>query len=211
MRRKIGISIMTLGAVLILSALFLLVYNRREADIAGQYVRTMLPDVRVAISENMQRAAPETAVPEHINPYDEVALESAQEMTVTQINDSGYVGYITIPVLELELPIRSELDTEGLKLAPCRMTGSYKSNDLVIAGHDYTQHFGKLSLLKTDDFVQFTDMDGIDTVYTVTEIEILGEYQVEEMVSGEWDLTLFTCTYSGKERLTVRCSRYEPE
>ena len=26
------------------------------------------------------------------------------------------------------------------------------------------------------------------------------------MTSGDWDLTLFTCTYGGQERYTVRCT-----
>ena len=30
-------------------------------------------------------------------------------------------------------------------------------------------------------------------------------HRVEEMLSEEWDLTLFTCTYSGQTRFTVRC------
>ena len=43
--------------------------------------------------------------------------------------------------------------------------------------------------------------------YTVAELETLGKYDVEEMTSGDWDLTLFTCTYGGQSRVTVRCLR----
>ena len=32
---------------------------------------------------------------------------------------------------------------------------------------------------------------------------------IEEMVTGDWDLTLFTCTLSGQTRFTVRCIRSE--
>lgn len=40
-------------------------------------------------------------------------------------------------------------------------------------------------------------------------METLPETAVEEMRAGEWDLTLFTCTYDGRARVTVRCIRTE--
>ena len=55
------------------------------------------------------------------------------------------------------------------------------------------------------EIITFTDMDGNVFFYEVAEIEILDPYAKEEMLSGEWDLTLFTCTYGGQERVTVRC------
>ena len=51
----------------------------------------------------------------------------------------------------------------------------------------------------------FTDMDGIKTRYQVVAQDILAPTAVEEMTSGEFDLTLFTCTYGGKSRVTVYC------
>ena len=45
--------------------------------------------------------------------------------------------------------------------------------------------------------------------YTVDRVETLPETAVEEMRAGEWDLTLFTCTYDGRARVTVRCIRTE--
>lgn len=41
----------------------------------------------------------------------------------------------------------------------------------------------------------------------VSLVEILDETAVEEMTAGEWDLTLFTCNYDGRARITVRCIR----
>ena len=37
------------------------------------------------------------------------------------------------------------------------------------------------------------------------EIQILQPGDVEEMLSGGWALTLFTCTLGGRTRVTVRC------
>lgn len=51
----------------------------------------------------------------------------------------------------------------------------------------------------------FTDVDGNQFVYEVAGKEVLAGTDVEEMKSGDWDMTLFTCTYSGRTRMTIRC------
>ena len=53
----------------------------------------------------------------------------------------------------------------------------------------------------------FTDMDGNEFVYSVLEIETLTPYSVQQMTTGDWDLTLFTCTIGGTSRVTVRCEK----
>lgn len=75
----------------------------------------------------------------------------------------------------------------------------------VVAGHNYRTHFGALENLEPGDCVYFTDLEGNRFSYTVTSFQVLEEDAVEQMLSDEWDLTLFTCTYSGQTRFTVRC------
>lgn len=41
------------------------------------------------------------------------------------------------------------------------------------------------------------------------EIEEIEPTNVESMTISDFDLTLFTCTYGGNARFTVRCSRKE--
>lgn len=55
------------------------------------------------------------------------------------------------------------------------------------------------------DRVTFTDVDENVFLYSVAEIQILQPGDVEEMLSGGWALTLFTCTLGGRTRVTVRC------
>jgi len=38
-------------------------------------------------------------------------------------------------------------------------------------------------------------------------VEVLKPWQVEEMTCAGWDLTLFTCTATGRARFAVRCVR----
>ena len=50
-------------------------------------------------------------------------------------------------------------------------------------------------------------MDGFVTVYEVAEVTTLQPEAIAEMESGEYPLTLFTCTYGGQSRVTVRCTK----
>ena len=83
------------------------------------------------------------------------------------------------------------------------------TRDLVIAAHNYDMHFGRISSLNFDSKVIFTDTENHRYVTQVVDIETLRPDQVEELTTktkkNDWDLTLFTCNYSGSERVTLRC------
>ena len=137
------------------------------------------------------------------------SLHPETEMPTVEIDGVDYIGTLTIPVLELELPIVSRWSDTLLELAPCRYTGSAYLDNLIIAGHNYRGHFGSLDQLTLGDMIQFTDAAGNVFSYTVSEIEELPGSALEEMEAGEWDLTLFTCTMSRINRITIRCDRIE--
>lgn len=127
------------------------------------------------------------------------------EMPTKEIDGQTYIGMVEVPSLELSLPVISEWTYPRLKKAPCRYVGSVYSKDMVICGHNYDRHFGRLKDLAVGDEVRFTDMDGNVFFYSVCGTEQLGKYAVEDMLAGEWDLTMFTCTKGGRMRVTVRC------
>ena len=184
---------MGIGAVLVVAALALLLFNRAEDKNAGNAADEILPAVMAAIEEPL--------------PTGNEDGEDEPGMTVVDIDGYGYIGYLTIPALDLKLPVMSEWDDTRLKTAPCRYYGSVKTNDLVIAGHNYDRHFGRLKNLRTGDNVFFTDMDGVTAAYEVTEVEELQPTEIGQMLESGYDLTLYTCTYGGQSRVTVRCSR----
>ena len=82
-----------------------------------------------------------------------------------------------------------------------------RTDDLVIAAHNYESHFGKLTSLTAGDSVTFTDMDGIVNEYVVNKVEVLDPHSVEEVEHSGYALVLYTCTYGGKTRVTVFCDR----
>lgn len=127
-------------------------------------------------------------------------------MPVEMVDGWAYIGVLRVPSLGLELPVMNEWSYAGLRLAPCRYAGSAYSDDMVVAAHNYARHFGNLRSLSYGDEVSFTDVRGNVFLYQVESIEQLRPSDVEEMVESDWDLTLFTCTLGGANRVTVRCS-----
>ena len=66
-----------------------------------------------------------------------------------------------------------------------------------------------MTRLSQGDSVVFTDLEGRQYFYEVREICTTEAYDVEGMTHSGYDLTLFTCNYGGKARVTVRCQRVE--
>ena len=130
-------------------------------------------------------------------------------MPTAGVDENGYIGILSIPSQGLELPILAKWSDSGLKIAPARFSGSAYTGDLILAGHNYDSHFGRIPKLQLGDEVYFTDMDGNCFSYEMIDRVILGPNDAEALEAGDWDLTLFTCTYSGANRVTVRCDRVE--
>lgn len=196
---------MFLGTALIFGALALFLYNQQQSDTAGEAARELMPQLIQQIQEEAaQLPAPGSTEPTIDLP--EIYLdESDFVMTEVEIDGRMYIGYLSIPELELELPVLSEWSYPSLQIAPCRYYGTVKGGDLVLMAHNYDKHFGRISKLSEGDSVLFVDMDGETTVYEVIARDVLDPNAVEEMTAGLYDLTLFTCTYGGEKRVTVYC------
>ena len=186
-----GNLLILVGSLLVLVALGLFLWNQHQATQAERVSREVLSQLTEAIPEEPSEKVEDTS------------------MTVVYIDGYGYVGYIAIPKLGIELPVMEEWDYTRLKIAPCRYQGFAKTNDFIIAAHNYRKHFGRISTLSPGDEVIFTDMDGVVYRYQVAKLEDLKPTQVERMKASGYDLTLFTCTYRGRSRTTVRCERIE--
>lgn len=209
MPKKTGIAIVAAGAVLILSALLLLLYNRYEDAHAGQEAENLLTDIEAAIAAQTTDTPAATMPNKGGNTATPSPTALDPEMPVVTLDGYEYVGYVEIPVLGLKLPVMSEWDYNRLKLAPCRQFGSSRTDDLVIAAHNYESHFGHLKDLSVGEPVTFTDMEGIVNTYCVEKIETLNPNEVDAVQNSGYDLVLYTCTKDGKTRVTVFCNREE--
>lgn len=203
MRGKLGIGLMCLGTVLLIMALSQFLYNDAQAREAEKVTTDLMPQLIQEIRE--EDPAGETRPIVDPGMPEELLDPSLFEMTEVEIGGHKYIGYLAIPDLDLELPVMSGWDYGKLRIAPCRYAGTVLSEDLVIMAHNYNSHFGRLQSLPMGARISFTDMDGITTYYEVAAIEVLSPTAVEDMTAGDFALTLFTCTYGGKSRVTVRC------
>ena len=213
-RKFFGSGLMLLGILLLLGSAALLVYNWEEAEQARESVELLLPQLVEQIDLRQQEQATQStgsAATETVSPDASAPSSPAASVAMTEVEIDGYsyIGYLTIPALELELPIMADWDYTRLKIAPCRYSGAVSSGDLVLLAHNYNRHFGRLDELAEGDLLLFTDMDGVVTRYQVVATDILPPTAVEEMTAGAFDLTLFTCTYGGRNRVTVYCDRMQ--
>lgn len=203
-----------LGLLLIAAALLLTVYNLFDAHRADESVSDLLGKLKTFLSvqdinENGQNGVLEQEFDDGEIEIPDYILNPNMDMPEQNIDGDDYIGVLKIPSLSLELPIISRWNDARLRTAPCRYVGSAYTDDMVIAGHNYDSHFGRLKTLDIDDEVSFVDMAGNEFVYRVVETEILQPTAIEEMQSGDWDLTLFTCTIGGRTRVTVRCEKVQ--
>lgn len=192
MKRKIAFIFMSVGVLFIGFAMCLLFYNNYENKKAWENSDTVIKSIRTSIEEEKLKDVT-------VDPFDE-------EMKIKEIDGYGYIGYLSIPALELDLPVMSEWDYSRLKISPCRYYGSTKTDNLVIAAHNYRYHFGYLGKLKAGDIITFTDMEAETRQYKVTLVEQLMPADVDKVKDSGDDLILYTCTYGGAKRITVRCS-----
>ena len=209
MKRKLGIPCIVLGAALLLGALLLSRANQMADLFAWESAVAVMPELVGQIQSNAGSDASKpdkTPDPDPQKPSD-LLTEEEKKMPEAEIDGKLYIGYVSIPSLKLELPVLSECSMANLKVSPCRYTGTLRGEDLVLMAHNYNSHFGKIGKLELGDSVIFTDVAGVVTRYEVVGEDILAPTDVEELVSGDFDLTLFTCTYSGKNRITVYCNK----
>jgi len=238
-KTKKGRLLITLGWLMILAAGGLTAYNvleeqqaeRNAAYSAGMISQLLAPvqPVEPVVQQSAQvivqlpaMVPPETGTQTIILPettkesmrpteieYPDYILNPNMNMPVMQIDGEAYIGLVEIPALGLKLPVMDEWSYPRLKKSPCRYAGSAYQNNLVISAHNYESHFGRLKELNEGSRISFTDSDGNRFLYEVVLVETLMPTDIKEMTSGEFDLTLFTCTVGGQYRVTVRCDRVD--
>ena len=205
MRKRIGIGCIVLGLLCLLTSVGFVVYNRYEAKTGETTSQTLLQNVQAGMD-----AAGRTEITVEETPPETVPAEEFREMGTVPAGDYESIGILSIPVLELELPVLTDWSYEKLRSAPCHYYGSCYGSDFVIAAHNYPAHFGRLSQLQPGDLVLFTDVAGSVHCYEVVLLETLMPTATEEMITSGFDLSLYTCTPGGSSRVTVRCKTITP-
>lgn len=195
-----GILAMALGLSLLFCSMYLVIGNLLEDQRARAYGTA----IEQKLDNQMQKSpmAEYLENPEFIPDY---KLNPEMAMPVAEIDGYGYIGELHIPVLGLELAIQDNWSYEGLKLSPCRYTGSAYLGDMTIVAHNYKSHFGNLKNLQPGDEVVFTDIDNNRFEYQVSQVQEIDPYMPEQVTDSGYDLVLCTCTLGGATRIAVYC------
>ena len=199
-KRHVGLMMMIIGISTAAAGLGLGAYNLWDNYRAGIQADNVL-DVIVRHQEEAVMDPRETPSRLSQNPD--------QELPTIEVDGHRYIGTVSIPVIDVTLPVQEDWSLAQLKTSPCRYMGSPYQGNLIICAHNYATHFGRLKNLLPGDEVLFTDVEGNMFCYSVVKLETLAGTAVEEMENGVWDLTLFTCTMGGRTRVTVRCNLLE--
>ena len=212
-RKFIGAMCILAGCAMIGKCALMLWENEQNSRAAEEAAAETMPLLLDAIAEGA--ANTDSALVQQYLLGDAYTPELAEDDSgtgfVIPVNGYNYIGYITVPSVGMELPVLDGWDDVRLNLAPCRYYGSAKGGNLVIAGHNYRNSFGKCHSIRAGDVAYFTDAANITHTYAVADVEILNPTDVPEMVESGYDLSLYTCTLGGKQRLTVRCCEIPDE
>ena len=180
--------LMVIGALLVVCSIALLCYNNyldKKASIKSQEV--MQPLINLI--------------------DDDKDSWKGKELTEKEVDGNMYVGFVSIPKLNLDLPVLSRWETTTSRIAPSRYSGNAETDDLVLAAHSYRYHFGFIGKLRPNDKIIFKDMDGRVYLYEVKSVEYVYPTQKQEVMEAGYDLTLYTCTYSATKRIVVFCDK----
>lgn len=208
MRKKRIVFFITCGVLCILAALSMTIYNIWDEHRAEESAQSGLQLLQAAIAaqgdegDTPPAEAPETGTQDVLEPQ---LPEPQLSMNSLFLEGQSYVGVLEIPALGLTLPVLEHCTDSLLRLSPCLYEGNLYDG-MIIAGHNYRSHFASLSRLVVGDEIRFTDVDGTVWRYEVSTTEVIDGQDVEAMEAGNWDLTLFTCTFDRSERYTIRCT-----
>lgn len=213
-RKRRGTGFIVMGLLFLTAALFLSGYNYWDSLRAGAASDEVLDEIIDAMrndQENPDTDPSSTGAGAEADPYKYLnnPYDPDRPMETTEIKGYKYIGILEIPSLKISLPVMEEWDYTRLRIAPCRFSGSYYSDDLVIAGHNYSRHFSPIKGVDIGADVYFTNPSGEVFHYQVDYRETMQPTQVDEMIFDDADLTLFTCNTGGRTRCAVRCSRVD--
>ena len=123
----------------------------------------------------------------------------------------GYevIGKIEIPKLNLEKYILSETSEQALKVAVTKTAGPRVNEigNLCIAGHNYTQTFGRLKELEKGDILILTDTYDRKITYQIYDtfkVSPTDTSCLSQDTKGEKEVTLITCTLGAIKRQIIK-------
>ena len=209
-RRRRGTVLIVLGLLLLAGAAGLTIYNILDGQRAAEESAEIVEQLDEELPDELEE-------PDDAQNTLQRLEGTVPEMPTQQVENYQYIGELEIPSQGLRLPVMAEWDYARLKISPCRFTGSYLTDDMVICAHNFAKHFSPIKTIAIGAEVNFISVGGVLYSYTVSNRETVKPTHVAQMIENDqnsdseedWDLTLFTCNTGGQTRCAVRCVRSE--
>lgn len=183
-KKRIGILMITIGAVIIISTLWM----RYSADKAQ---KNMIQD----FNKNIQNANEQLGNNEDISNGQKIPNDNK-----TPNNKAGTIGIIKIPKIKLNVALSEGVDVDTLKYAVGHFTGTPmpgSKGNFCVAGHRsyaYNEYFNRLDELTTGDKIIVTTVDG-EFTYEVYDSKIVKPEEISVLDNTKSsEITLVTCT-----------------
>ncbi len=142
---------------------------------------------------------------------------STQEYTTNAGAEYTTVAVIEIPKIGITYPVIYSEDTSEqtvedlLKLSVVKYWGpeANQPGNFCIVGHNYhnKKFFSKAGSLENGDSIYITDTNNKTVEYKVYNNYIVDPYDLKctsQLTNGATDVTLITCTQTGKERIIIK-------
>lgn len=207
--KKIGLLLVIIGSLVIMASAALWLRNYFEEHSAAKYserVTVEFISLIYASTENSNSGF-DSELDSGLDTEFDFPDDTQSGDSFIEINGDMYIGVISMPTLNLNLPINSAWSNAALKNTPCRYSGNIYDNTLVIGAHNYASHFRNISGLLIGDLVIFLCAEGTEHLFEVVSLETVPPSYRESVIFSDYDLTMFTCTFDGQERIVVRCVR----
>ena len=121
------------------------------------------------------------------------------------IKDRKYAEENDLVIEKIKEVIESKGQEEAVEVFDINYVGTLNSYPLIIGGHNSNSQFNKLYKIKEGAEVIIINLQGEKVVYKVKKIETIDGKDIKGMTETDYPLTLFTCTFNNRARLTIRC------
>lgn len=155
---------------------------------------------------------------------EDIVANSVLDTTIYKASDGTEyttIAKIYIPKIDVTYPILSQTHSgvldELMKISVCKFWGANPNEvgNFCIVGHNYRDNkfFSKVpKQIQIGDTIDITDTKGKTLIYEVYDKYIVDPNDVEctnQDTDGKREVTLITCTNSGKQRVIVKCVERE--
>lgn len=177
----VGIALLVIGVLVLICWQWNINSSVQKSETYVETLRTLIPE-------------PQGAVPEE---------RRDNSMSALSIDGADFVGVIEMPRYESALPVCA--NWEHLTKYPCRFSGSIYDSTLQIGATSQKGQYDFYREISIGDTVIFTDVEGNQYTYTVTNLQYEKHADQITLDREESALTLFIKNVYDFEYLIISC------